>query len=72
MPKFIVLDEITSSLDSFNRNKIIDLLMFLQNKYNLSYLFISHDPDMAKAFCRDLAFLKDGKIILQGRSDEVF
>ena len=66
-PKFIVLDEITSSLDSFNRNKIIDLLLFLQNKYNLGYLFISHDPELAKMFCHDLAFLKDGKNNIAGK-----
>lgn len=71
-PKFVVLDEITSSLDTFNQNKIIDLLLRLQEKYNLSYLFISHNLNLAKIFCNELAFLKNGKIILQGRNEEVF
>jgi ABC-type oligopeptide transport system ATPase subunit len=71
MPEFIVLDEITSSLDIFNRNKIIDLLLSLREKYGLGYLFISHNPELAKEFCDELAFLKDGNIILQGKSDDV-
>ena len=43
MPKFIILDEPTSSLDAVSQKVIIELLLKLQKKYELTYLLISHD-----------------------------
>ena len=43
LPKFIILDEPTSSLDATTQKQIITLLKTLQEKYNLTYLLITHD-----------------------------
>ncbi len=45
-PKFIVLDEPTASLDVISQKKIIKLLIDLQKKYKISYLFISHSQEL--------------------------
>jgi microcin C transport system ATP-binding protein len=50
-PKLIVLDEPTASLDVTSQKRIIELLNELQRKYQISYLFISHDMDLVEGFC---------------------
>ncbi len=47
-PKLLILDEPTASLDSSSRAEIIKLLVKLQQQYQLSYLFISHDLELVK------------------------
>ena len=62
-PEFIVLDEITSSLDVINEKKIIDLLKDLQTKKNIGYLFITHDVDLALKFCDKIMLIENGKVL---------
>lgn len=50
-PKIILLDEPTSALDKSIQKSVLELLLDLQEKQDLSYLFISHDLDVIKAFC---------------------
>ena len=71
-PKFIVLDEPTSALDMTIQAQIVDLLRDLQDKYDIAYLFISHDLRMVKALADDVAVMKDGKIIEAGIASEIF
>ncbi|MGD9638184.1 MAG: ABC transporter ATP-binding protein [Alphaproteobacteria bacterium] len=71
-PKLIIFDEPTSALDVSIQAQIIDLLKTLQNKYNLTYIFISHDLKVVKALAHEIAIMKDGKIIEFGTSFEVF
>jgi ABC-type oligopeptide transport system ATPase subunit len=61
-PDFIVLDEITSSLDVVNEKKIIDLLTDIRKKREISYLFITHDVKLAMYFCDRVMFIENGKI----------
>ena len=53
-PRFIVLDEPTSSLDMSIQGQIIDLLRDLQTKHNLGYMFISHDLKVVRAISHDI------------------
>ena len=71
-PAFIVLDEPTSALDVSVQAKIVELLRDLQQRYALSYLFISHDLRVVRAMAHDLVVLKDGKVIEQGSSQQIF
>jgi len=62
-PKLLVLDEPTSALDSGIKIQIISLLKNLQEKYNLSYLFISHDLNIVKSIADSIAVMYLGKIV---------
>ena len=68
----LILDEPTSALDVSIQNQILDLLNSLQDKYNLSYIFISHDMKIIKAMSDYIMVLKNGKIIEEGRADSIF
>jgi len=71
-PKLIVLDEPTSALDLSVQAEIVDLLRELQAKYNLSYIFISHDLRVVRAMAHDLIVMKDGKIVESGAAEDIF
>ncbi len=71
-PKLIVLDEPTSALDMTIQAQIVDLLRELQDKYNISYLFISHDLRMVRALADEIAVMKDGKIVESGLASKLF
>ncbi len=71
-PKFIVLDEPTSALDMTIQAQIVDLLRDLQKKHTISYLFISHDLRMIRAFADEIAVMKEGKIVESGIASDIF
>ena len=71
-PKFLVLDEPTSALDMTVQSQIVDLLRSLQEKYKLTYLFISHDLRVINAISHDVLVMKNGQVIESGSRDDVF
>ncbi len=71
-PKLMILDEPTSSLDVSTQTQIIDLLNNLQNQFNLSYIFISHDIKVIKSVADYITVLKNGKIIEEGEKQSIF
>lgn len=71
-PEFIVLDEPTSSLDRTVQSKVIRLLKDLQERYGLTYIFISHDLKLIKAISHDVLVMKDGKVVEYGPSSLIF
>lgn len=62
-PEFILLDEPTSALDLSVQNQIIQLLRQLQQKHNLSYLFISHDLRVVRALCHRIMVMRHGDLV---------
>ncbi|WP_216597457.1 ABC transporter ATP-binding protein [Marinagarivorans algicola] len=70
-PKLIILDEPTSSLDRIVQNQIIQLLKALQDKYNLSYIFISHDLKVIQALSHYIIVMQSGKVVEQGHATQV-
>jgi ABC-type glutathione transport system ATPase component len=56
-PEVVVCDEAISSLDLTAQNEIIDLLLQLQQRRLLSYLFISHDPELVERIAHDILSL---------------
>ncbi|OCF96630.1 microcin C ABC transporter ATP-binding protein YejF [Gilliamella sp. wkB308] len=71
-PELLILDEPTSSLDHTIQQQIIHLLKSLQQKYQLSYLFISHDLSVIYSMCHHVVVMKEGKIVEQGLCEKVF
>jgi microcin C transport system ATP-binding protein len=71
-PRFVVLDEPTSALDVSVQAQIVDLLRDLQSRHKLAYLFISHDLRVVRALADEVVVLKDGKVVEQGRADDIF
>ena len=71
-PKLLILDEPTSALDVSIQNQILDLLNQLQDKYNLSFIFISHDMKVIKTMADYIIVLKDGKIVEEGNANSIF
>lgn len=65
-PQFIVLDEPTSMLDVSVQAQVIALLRLAQARYKLTYLFITHDLDLAAAVADEIAVMYRGKVVEQG------
>lgn len=71
-PKLLILDEPTSALDVTIQAQIIELLLDLQNRYNMSYLFISHDLRVVRALSDHIAVMQNGQIVEAGPAREIF
>lgn len=71
-PSLILLDEPTSALDRTVQRQIVELLRKLQEKYNLAYLFISHDLAVVKALSHQLMVIKSGHVVEKGPAKRLF
>jgi microcin C transport system ATP-binding protein len=71
-PKLVMLDEPTSALDMSVQAQIVDLLRDLQRKHSLAYMFISHDLKVVRALSNHVLVLRNGKVVEEGSSDQVF
>ena len=71
-PRLLICDEIVSALDVSVQATVLNLLMDLQEKYGLTYLFISHDLSVIKQMCDRLMIMNRGKIEQIGYPDQVF
>ncbi|CAO5674586.1 MAG: putative ABC transporter ATP-binding protein YejF [Holosporales bacterium] len=70
-PKLLILDEPTSALDRSIQAEVLDLFKKLQEKYTLSYLFVTHDLTVIKAISHRLIVMKNGSIVEQGATQDI-
>jgi peptide/nickel transport system ATP-binding protein len=71
-PKILALDEPVSALDVSIQAGIINLLLDLQDRFSLSYLFVSHNLSVVKHLAHQVAVMLHGVIVEQGDSDQIF
>ena len=71
-PKFIIADEPVSALDVSIQAQVINLLMDLQQRLQLTYLFIAHDLRLVRHICRRVAVMYLGRIVEMGDTEAIF
>lgn len=70
-PEILICDEATSALDVTVQKQILELLVELKQKENLSFILICHDLALVQAFCDRVLVLHNGKTVEQGTPDEI-
>jgi oligopeptide transport system ATP-binding protein len=71
-PKFVVADEPVSSLDLSVRAQILNLMKHLQTRFNLAYLFITHDLSVLRSVSHKVAIMYLGKIVETARTEDLY
>ena len=71
-PQYLVCDEPVSALDVSVHAQILNLLMDLQEKYHITYLFISHNLAVVKRMCDRVVVMYLGKVMEYGSVDKIF
>jgi microcin C transport system ATP-binding protein len=71
-PRILILDEPTSALDVSIQQQVLKLLAGLQHKYNLGFVFISHDLEVIGAMAHRVAVMQNGSIVETGEVEKIF
>lgn len=71
-PKLIIADEPVSALDLSVQAQVLNFMKRIQEEYNLSYLFISHDLGVVKHMCDNIAIMNHGRFVEIGTRDDIY
>lgn len=71
-PKVLLCDEATSALDPSTTRAILDLLKDINKRFRITILLITHEMDVVKAICDEVAVISEGKLIERGNVSDVF
>lgn len=70
-PRVIIADEATSALDVSIRSQILDLLLDLQQRLDLSFIFIAHDISVVRYFCDRVLVMHKGRVVEIGDAETI-
>jgi len=70
-PRIVIADEATAALDVSIRAQILDLLLDIQKRLGLSFIFISHDISVVRYFCDRVAVMHRGKLVELGPAEQI-
>ncbi|MGC9404333.1 methionine ABC transporter ATP-binding protein MetN [Vibrio genomosp. F10] len=71
-PKVLLCDEATSALDPATTQSILELLREINRKLNITILLITHEMDVVKSICHQVAIIGDGELVEKGTVGEIF
>lgn len=71
-PKLVICDEVTTALDYENCQKIVALIQRMQNLYQTSIIFVTHDLPLAAEICHDIIVLYAGEVIEHAKAELLF
>jgi ABC-type oligopeptide transport system ATPase subunit len=71
-PELIIADEPVSALDVTIQTQILDLILSLVNKHNLTMLFISHDLSVVRSLCDRVIVMNHGKVVETGHTESLY
>jgi len=71
-PKVLLCDEATSALDPATTHSILRLLKEINRKLNITILIITHEMDVVKSICHEVAIIGDGKLVEKGTVGDIF
>jgi len=71
-PRFIVADEPVSSLDPPVRAQIVNLLIELQERLGLAYLFVAHDLRLVQSICHRVVVMYQGRVVEQAVAERIY
>lgn len=71
-PKVLLCDEATSALDPATTSSILSLLKDLNRRFKITILLITHEMNVVKSICDEVAVISEGKLIEQGTVSEIF
>ena len=71
-PDILICDESVSALDVSVQAQVLNLLQDLQDEFQLSYIFISHDLAVVKYIADEIMVMSEGKIVEMANSDEIY
>lgn len=71
-PEILLCDEATSALDPKITKDILTLLSKINKELNITIVIVTHQMEVIKEICNQVSFIKDGKIIANGRPEQLF
>lgn len=71
-PDVVICDEVTSALDPLVARGVLELLLEIQQRLGVSYIFITHDIGMVRSIADDVVVMQNGEIVEQGNKQSIF